>query len=44
MPKKFTFFTLIALFNLAANYAHPVTPTYFKLLGSTTPCLELPLP
>lgn len=33
MPKKFTFFTLIALFNLAANYAHPVTPTYFKLLG-----------
>ena len=31
MKKKSLFF-LVALFNLAANYAHPVTPTYFKML------------
>ena len=30
--KKKTLFFLVALFNLAANYAHPVTPTYFKML------------
>ncbi|MCR1901350.1 MFS transporter [Ligilactobacillus apodemi] len=31
MKKKFTFLALIASFNLAANYAHPITPAYFKL-------------
>ena len=32
MKNRIKFFGLIALFNLAANYAHPVTPTYFKQL------------
>ena len=35
MNKKQTliFFSIMALFNLAANYVHPVTPTYFKVLN-----------
>lgn len=33
MKQKKTFLALIASFNLAANYAHPITPAYFKLLG-----------
>ena len=33
MKQKKTFLALIASFNLAANYAHPITPAYYKLLG-----------
>ncbi|KRN88417.1 MFS transporter [Ligilactobacillus ceti] len=33
MKKKYLFFTLISIFCMAANYAHPVTPTYFKMLN-----------
>lgn len=33
MQQRKLFFSLVASFNLAANYAHPITPTYFKLLG-----------
>ncbi|MEY8662956.1 MFS transporter [Ligilactobacillus faecis] len=33
MQQRKLFFMLVASFNLAANYAHPITPTYFKLLG-----------
>lgn len=33
MQQRKLFFILVASFNLAANYAHPITPTYFKLLG-----------
>lgn len=33
MPKQKTFFALMICFSLASSYAHPVTPTYFKLLG-----------
>lgn len=32
MKKKIPFFLCMILFNLAANYAHPVTPTLFKML------------
>lgn len=33
MPRQKTFFSLMICFSLASSYAHPVTPTYFKLLG-----------
>lgn len=32
MKKKIRFFILVVLWNLAASYAHPVTPTFFKQL------------
>lgn len=32
MKKKFWFIILIILWNLASNYAHPVTPTFFQSL------------
>jgi DHA1 family multidrug resistance protein-like MFS transporter len=32
MKKKGLFLLLIISFNLAASYAHPITPTYFKWL------------
>ena len=34
------FFTAMIVFNLAANFAHPVTPTVIQSCSSTTTCLE----
>lgn len=33
MKKKVLFFSLVSIFCMASNYAHPVTPTYFKSLN-----------
>ena len=41
MNKLIVFFIINGMFNLAANFAHPITPTVIKNLALGIICLEL---
>ncbi len=41
--KLLMFFIINGLFNLAANYAHPITPTVIKIFNWEIICLVLHL-